>query len=85
MAYIDHIRDTQDNNIDLYSKILANNLAEPWSTQKAYQAGDYVIQHPYLYKSKIDQQRSDTFVSSRWERKTVIEAIYDIIDRILYS
>ena len=84
MAYIDHIRDTQDNNIDLYSKILANNLAEPFSEDHAYRAGDYVIRHPFLWKSKVDQQKGP-FVSSRWERKTVIDAIYDIVDRILYS
>lgn len=81
MSYIDHI--TQGNEtIDLYSKILANNIAEEFNKTKAYQAGQFVFYDTSLYKSR-ENQNAGNFVSSKWERVTVVDMVYAIARSLL--
>lgn len=82
MSYIDHIRDDQENTIDLYSKLLANVVANQYNKTKPYQEGEYVINHPYLYKSRVDQPASERFVSTNWERVTIEDMVWDIARRV---
>lgn len=82
MAYIDHITDEINNEtIDIFSQALANEIAEKFNTTRSYQAGDYVFYEGYLYRSTINQS-AGSFSPSRWQRKKVVDMVWDIARRV---